>query len=50
MPKLEATQIDLSESEHQELAQILRRTSTPQQIALRAKIILRAAEVERIVG
>ena len=44
MPKLQATQIDLSESEHQELAQILRRTSTPQQIALRAKIILRAAE------
>jgi putative transposase len=43
MPRLEATQIDLSESEHQELAQLLRRTSTPQQIALRAKIILRAA-------
>ena len=44
MPRLEATQIDLSESEHQELAQLLRRTSTPQQVALRAKIILRAAE------
>jgi putative transposase len=43
MPRLEATQIDLSESESQELAQILRRTSTPQQVALRAKIILRAA-------
>ena len=43
MPRLEATQINLSESEHQELAQLLRRTSTPQQIALRAKIILRAA-------
>jgi putative transposase len=44
MPRLKATQIDLSESEHQELAQLLRRTSTPQQVALRAKIILRAAE------
>ena len=43
MPRLEATQINLSESEHQELAQLLRRTSTPQQIALRAKVILRAA-------
>jgi putative transposase len=43
MPRLEATQIDLSELESQELAQILRRTSTPQQVALRAKIILRAA-------
>ena len=43
MPRLEATKINLSESEHQELAQLLRRTSTPQQIALRAKIILRAA-------
>ena len=42
MPRLEATQINLSESEHQELAQLLRRTSTPQQIALRAKIILLA--------
>ena len=42
MPRLEATQVNLSESEHQELAQLLRRTSTPQQIALRAKIILRA--------
>jgi putative transposase len=43
MPRLEAAQIDLSESERQELAQLLRRTSTPQQVALRAKIILRAA-------
>ena len=43
MPKLEAVQIDLSNSECQELEQLLRRTTTPQQIALRAKIILRAA-------
>lgn len=43
MPKLEAAKIELSESERQELAQLLRRTSTPQQVALRAKIILRAA-------
>lgn len=43
MPKLEAVQIDLSNSERQELEQLLRRTTTPQQIALRAKIILKAA-------
>jgi putative transposase len=43
MPRLEAVQIDLSDSERQELEQLLRRTSTPQQIALRAKIILQAA-------
>ena len=43
MPRLEAIQIDLSESERQELAQLRRRTSTPQQLALRAKIILQAA-------
>ena len=43
MPRLEATQIELSELERQELAQILRRKSTPQQVALRTKIILRAA-------
>jgi putative transposase len=43
MPKLEAVKIDLSDAEAQELEQLLRRTSTPQQIALRAKIILRAA-------
>lgn len=44
MPRLEATQIDLSSSECQELEQLLRRTTTPQQIALRAKIILQAAK------
>jgi putative transposase len=43
MPKLEAVQIDLSNSEREELEQLLRRTTTPQQIALRAKIILKAA-------
>lgn len=43
MPRLKAVEIDLSESERQELEQLLRRTSTPQQIALRAKIILQAA-------
>jgi putative transposase len=43
MPRLEAVQIDLSDSERQELEQLLRRTSTPQQIALRAKIIRQAA-------
>lgn len=42
MPKLEAVQIDLSNSEREELEQLLRRTTTPQQIALRAKIILKA--------
>jgi putative transposase len=43
MPKLEAVKIELSDAEYQELEQLLRRTSTPQQIALRANIILRAA-------
>ena len=43
MARLEAIQIELSDSERQELEQLLRRTSTPQQIALRAKIILKAA-------
>ncbi|PSB51200.1 helix-turn-helix domain-containing protein [Chamaesiphon polymorphus] len=43
MPKLEAVKIDLSDTQVQELEQLLRRASTPQQIALRAKIILRAA-------
>jgi putative transposase len=43
MPRLEATQIDLSNSERQELEKLLKRTTTPQQIALRAKIIRQAA-------
>ena len=46
MPRLSAEKINLSESEREELEQILRRGKTPQQIALRAKIILRAAEGE----
>lgn len=44
MPRLAAETINLSESERAELEQILRRAKTPQQIALRAKIILRSAE------
>jgi len=46
MPRLSAPAIHLSESEQSELEQLVRRPSTPQQIALRAKIILRAAEDE----
>ena len=44
MPRLSAPAITLSESEHRELEQLAKRPSTPQQIALRAKIILRASE------
>lgn len=43
MPRLSAETIELSESEREQLEQLLRRAKTPQQIALRAKIILRAA-------
>lgn len=46
MPRLSAPTIHLSESEQSELEQLVRRPSTPQQIALRAKIILRAAQGE----
>lgn len=42
MPRLSAERIELSELEPEELEQLLRRAKTPQQIALRAKIILRA--------
>ena len=44
MPRLSAERIELSELEQEELEQLLRRAKTPQQIALRAKIILRSAE------
>lgn len=46
MPQLVAVPISLSESEKADLEKLLRRSSTPQQIAMRAKIILRAAEGE----
>jgi len=46
MPRLSAAVIDLSESEEKALEKLLNRNSTAQQIALRAKIILRAANGE----
>lgn len=44
MPRLSAAQIILSELEQASLDQILKRKNTPQQIALRAKIIVLAAQ------
>lgn len=44
MPRLSAPSITLSEAERHELEQLAKRPRTPQQIALRAKIILRAAQ------
>jgi transposase len=46
MPRLSAAPIVLSETEKADLERLLRRSSTPQQIALRAKIILRASSGE----
>ena len=46
MARLSAVPITVSETEKADLEQLLRRTSTPQQIALRAKIILRASTGE----
>ena len=46
MPRLAASPIHLSESEEAELEHLVRRPSIAQQIALRAKIILRAAQGE----
>lgn len=46
MPRLSAPTIYLSKAEQSELEQIARRPSTAQQIALRAQIILRAAQGE----
>ena len=42
MPRLAAVPIVLSDSETSELERLVRRRRTPQQVALRAKIILRA--------
>jgi len=44
MPRLSAPTIILSDSDQDELEFLAKRPSTPQQIALRAKIILRAAQ------
>jgi DNA-binding CsgD family transcriptional regulator len=56
MPRLSAAPIILSEVEQTELNQILKRKKTPQQIALRAKIIVLAAqnkshgEISKVLG
>lgn len=44
MPRQTATPIVLSQSERAELEQLVKRPSTAQQLALRAKIILRASD------
>jgi putative transposase len=44
MPRVAPTPLKLNETERQELQQIVNRHNTPQQIALRAKIILLADE------
>ena len=46
MPRSSAPPVALSESERLAPEKLLRRASTPQQIALRAKIILRSASGE----
>jgi putative transposase len=46
MPRLSAAIIDLRHSEREILETFTNRHNTPQQIALRAKIILRAAKGE----
>ncbi len=46
MPRVSAAVIDLSEPDRNTLEKLLKRKSTPQQMALRAKIILRAANRE----
>lgn len=43
MPGPKATEVKLSEEDSQDLAQLIRRHSTPQQIALRARIVVAAA-------
>ncbi len=56
MPRLAAPPITLSEAERTELEKLLRRRSTSQQIALRAKIVLQASlgkghgEISRELG
>lgn len=42
MPRLSAPTVWLSNSDHLALEKLVRRSSTPQQVALRAKIILRS--------
>ena len=44
MPKLAPTPLQLSETQREQLQQLVNRHSTPQQIALRARIILLADE------
>lgn len=46
MPRLAAVRVKLSQSEKADLEKLARRPSTAQQIALRARIILRAATGE----
>ena len=46
MPRLSAEPIELNELERKELEHLLKRPSTPQQIALRVKIVLRADKQE----
>jgi putative transposase len=46
MPRLSAVPIKLSEDEKADLEKLSRRSSTPQQIAMRAKIILRSGAGE----
>ena len=43
MPGPKPTEVTLSEEDRQDLAQLIRRHSTPQQIALRARIVVAAA-------
>jgi putative transposase len=44
MPRLAPTSVRLTEAEQEQLQQLVNRHSTPQQIALRARIILLAAD------
>lgn len=46
MPRLSAAEINLSDIEREALEKLLNRNKTPQQIALRATIILRSAQGE----
>jgi putative transposase len=46
VPRLSAEPIELNELERKELEHLLKRPSTPQQIALRVKIVLRADKQE----
>ncbi|MEM7647750.1 MAG: helix-turn-helix domain-containing protein, partial [Cyanobacteria bacterium P01_A01_bin.70] len=46
MPGRALPALMVSETERHELEQLIKRPSTPQQLALRAKIILRASEGE----